>query len=88
MSLLGFGGHPMLHRYNLEMFRRQREELFRQAEYDRLICAAKGEKRRSWQPYHNSAIWLGTHLILLGRRLEHFGEVRENCPSPSASPHH
>jgi len=88
MSLLGFGGHPILHYYNQEMFRRQQAELFRQTEYEKLVRAAKSEQRRSWRPYRDSTNWLGILLVQLGRRLEHFGKLRENCPSPSPSPHH
>ncbi len=88
MSLLGFGGHPVLHDYNYAMFRRQQEELTQQAEYERLARAAKREQRRSRRPYRNSANWLGTLLVQWGRRLERFGALCENCPAPSPSPHH
>lgn len=75
----GFGGHPVLHRYNYMMFRRQQEELFRQAEYERLTRTAKRQQRRNW---------LGTHLVRWGQRLERFGNVGETRPTPSVSPHH
>ena len=75
----GFGGHPVLHHYNYMMVRRQQEELLRQAEYERLIRAAKRKQRQNW---------LGTHLVHWGRKLERFGNVGETRPAPSASPHH
>jgi hemerythrin len=86
--LLEFGGHPVLHHYNYKMFRRQQEELLRQAEYERLIRAAEREQRRNRRLYRNFANWLGTHMVQWGRKLEHFGDFREARPDPSPSPHH
>lgn len=83
-----FGGHPVLHHYNYEMFRRQQEELLQQAEYERLIRAAEREQQRNRRLYRNSANWLGTHMVQLGRKLERFGGLRETRPSASPSPHH
>ncbi len=88
MFLLGFGGHPVLHDYNYKMFHRQREELMKQAEFERLIRAAEREQRRNRRLYRNFANWLGTHMVQWGRKLERFGDFREARPAPSPSPHH
>ena len=78
----------MLHNYNYKMFRRQQEELMKQAEYARLVQAAKREQRRNRRLYRSGANWLGTHLVNWGRKLERFGDFRETRPTPSPSPHH
>ncbi len=78
----------MLHHYNYTMFRRQQEELTRQAEYEREIRAAKLQQRRNWRLYRSRANWLGTQLVKWGRKLERFGGLRDTRPTPSTSPHH
>ncbi len=87
MALLGFGGHPVLHDYNYSMFREQQAELLRQAEYERLVRAAKLQQRNR-RFYRRFANWLGTQLVQWGRKLERVGGLREKRPVPSASPHH
>jgi len=86
--LLGFGGHPVLHNYNYKMFRRQQEELMKQAEYARLVQAAKREQRRKRRLYRSGANWLGTHLVNWGKKLERFGTLGDCRPAPLPSPHH
>ena len=81
-----FGGHPVLHGYNYNMWRRQQEELLREAEHERLIHAAMRQQRR-----HNRARLagrLGNRLIGLGQKLGRFGALRHVQPTPSPSPHH
>jgi hypothetical protein len=82
-----FGGHPVLHRYNYIMWRRRQGELLREAEHERLIHAAKLQRRHG-RTHLKYAGWLGDRLISLGLKLERFGTLRKARPSPSPSPHH
>jgi len=84
----GFGGHPVLHRYNYIMWRRRQEELLREAEHERLIHAAKLQQRRQGGPHLKYAGWFGDRLISLGQKLERLGTLSQARPTPSPSPHH
>ena len=81
-----FGGHPVLHGYNYNMWRRQQEELLREAEYERLIHAAELQQRRHSRA--RLAGWLGARLVNLGQKLEGFGTPSHARPTPAPSPHH
>ena len=78
----------MLHHYNYIMWRRQQEELLREAEHERLIRAAKPQRRKRGRPHLKYAGWLGDRLINLGHKLERFGTLSHARPTPSPSPHH
>lgn len=76
--------HPIDHYVTL---RRGQEELLRQAEYERMVRAAKLEKWTKQQHHRAFANWLGTHMVKWGQKLEQFGTHKAFESFPSA-PHH
>ena len=62
--------HPM---NNYATLRRGREELFRQAERERIARAATVKQWRQRKFSLEFANWLGVHLVSLGHRLEQLG---------------
>jgi len=82
----GFGGHPMLHRYNYVMGHRRQEGLLREAEHERLAQAAELQQRRKSKLHFVG--WLGDQLIRWGQKLERVGTLAKPRPTPSPSPHH
>jgi hypothetical protein len=66
--------HPVDH---YETLRRGREELLRQAEYERMARIATVKQARNWTLYRKAVNWLGTHLVRRGEKHEQFGEMHE-----------
>ena len=56
-----------------DTLRRGREELLRQAEYERMIRAASFKERRQPQLLRSIASWLRTQLLSRGHKLEQPG---------------
>jgi hypothetical protein len=66
--------HPIDH---YETLRRGREELLRQAEYERMARKAVVKQARNWTLYRKAVNWLGTHLVMRGEKHEQFGPLKE-----------
>lgn len=66
--------HPL---NDYETLRRGREELLRQAEYQRMVRAATRKQWRQRKFFSEFANWLGTHLVSWGHRLEQLGVSKQ-----------
>jgi hypothetical protein len=69
---------------NYETLRRGREELLRQAEYERMARKAIIEQRMN-RNIHKAGNWLGMHLVSWGEKLEKFGAFAKRQPTPTTT---
>jgi hypothetical protein len=72
--------HPIDH---YETLRRGREELLRQAEYERIARRAKIKQGMNWNVHRKVANWLGTRLVRWSEKFERIGTFKEAKHSPS-----
>ena len=72
--------HPIDH---YETLRRGREELLKRAEYERMARKAKADRILN-RNIHHAAIWIGIHLVSLGKKLEQFGTLAKTRQSHSS----
>jgi hypothetical protein len=72
--------HPIDH---YESLRRGREELLKRAEYERMARKAKVDRIMN-RNIHHAAVWLGIHLVSLGKKLEQFGSFAKTQQSHSS----
>jgi hypothetical protein len=59
------------------LVREWQEGMLRQAANERLLRASQDGKGL----YRTLVLWLGTHMVEWGKKLERFGEVKPVCPS-------
>lgn len=59
------------------LVRERQEDMLRQAANERLLRASQDGKGL----YRTLVLWLGTHMVVWGKKLERLGEVKPACPS-------
>ena len=71
---------------HFDALHREREEVLRRAEYERLVSQEMFKQRMN-QKFHRKVVnWLGVRLVSWGEKLEHLGTIAERHPAPAHAP--
>jgi hypothetical protein len=68
-----------------ETLRRGREELLRQAEYERMARRAMFKQGMNWKFQRRAANWLGMRLVSWGKKLKKFGAFAKRPTTPKTT---
>jgi hypothetical protein len=70
---------------HFDTLHREREELLRRAEYERLVSQEMSKQGMNQKFPRKVANWLGVRLVSWGEKLEQLGTIAERQPAPKTT---
>ncbi len=74
-----------IHIHDYDSFQRRQAELLKEAEIQRLVRKAEGERAGALKLSRRGASWLGVHMVRWGQNLERFGTAGNHQCAASIS---